>query len=208
MTTRRIAATPIFIKVFILAKGGDFERVICKRLGLWWAERDDIFWRSSNSGGRATIRRKVGKKTVGQCGDVAATDPIGLPLLDLVTIEIKRGYPKSNFHDLLDASPGGALNPFEKFIRQSIAAHTAAGSFAWLLIHKRDRREPWVYFPSELFKELRRVGAFETIPPYCVKFRFLSKDDEPKIITVEGWHFEHFLMSITPDHVRRLGKEV
>ena len=87
-----------------MAKGSEFEREFCKDLSLWWTdqERDDIFWRSSNSGGRATVRAKVGRTTAGQYGDVAAIDFDGLPLLELMTMELKRGYSKNTIQDLVD----------------------------------------------------------------------------------------------------------
>ena len=41
-------------------KGGAWEREFSKYLSLWITEgeRDDVFWRSSQSGGRATQRAK------------------------------------------------------------------------------------------------------------------------------------------------------
>ncbi len=61
-----------------MPKGSNFEREICKLLSLWWTndKRDDIFWRTSGSGARATTRSKTKQKTFGQYGDVQATDPI------------------------------------------------------------------------------------------------------------------------------------
>ena len=43
-------------------KGGEYERTVCKKLSLWVSNgtRDDIFWRSAMSGGRATLQRKKG----------------------------------------------------------------------------------------------------------------------------------------------------
>ncbi|MBM3120244.1 MAG: hypothetical protein FJ006_12010, partial [Chloroflexi bacterium] len=59
------------------SKGASFERDISRQLSLWWThgERDDVFWRSSMSGGRATVRAKKGQKTAYQNGDITATDP-------------------------------------------------------------------------------------------------------------------------------------
>jgi hypothetical protein len=73
------------------AKGSSFEREICKKLSLWVSEgrRDDLFWRSAMSGGRATVRSKVGKATINQLGDITAIDPLGFPLTDKFVIECK-----------------------------------------------------------------------------------------------------------------------
>jgi len=45
-------------EVMEMAKGGEFERDISRFLSRWWTygERDDVFWRTSASGARATTR--------------------------------------------------------------------------------------------------------------------------------------------------------
>lgn len=74
------------------AKGSEFERQVCKRLSLWVSgmTREDVFWRSSMSGGRATLARRRRKKALEtQTGDISAIHPLGQPLLDLFIIECK-----------------------------------------------------------------------------------------------------------------------
>lgn len=85
-------------------KGAAFEREICKKLSLWASkgERDDIFWRTAGSGARATQRRKHGKQTLGQEGDVCATDPLGKTLCDKFVISLKTGYCRKGYYDVLD----------------------------------------------------------------------------------------------------------
>jgi len=72
------------------AKGSAFERKICKDLSLWITddERDDLFWRSSNSGGRATIVNKEGGKHT-QSGDISAIHPLGHQFIETFVIECK-----------------------------------------------------------------------------------------------------------------------
>lgn len=79
-----------------MGKGGDFEREIFKKISLWFSagKRDDIFYRSHNSGARFTMRKKAGKDTANQCGDMTFTDPIGKPLCDAWNVELKTGYGK------------------------------------------------------------------------------------------------------------------
>lgn len=82
-----------------MGKGDDFERDVSRMLSLWWTEgkRDDIFWRTSASGGRATARAEyAGRQTKYEHGDVTFTDPVGKPLLDLAVIEAKRGYTNTS----------------------------------------------------------------------------------------------------------------
>lgn len=143
-------------------KGSEYEREMCKRLSLWWTRdaRDDVFWRSSGSGARAKVRGRGGRATAGQHGDVAATDPIGAPLIDLLTIEIKRGYSQHTFQDIVDRPVGGGVQEWERWFAQAAESAEHAGSFAWLLLTRRDRRRALVWFPNYLYSGLRDVGAF------------------------------------------------
>lgn len=72
-------------------KGGDYEREICKKLSLWISEgqREDIFWRSAMSGGRATVQYKKGVNNKSQVCDISAIDPLGNFLIDKTIIECK-----------------------------------------------------------------------------------------------------------------------
>jgi hypothetical protein len=74
------------------AKGGQFERDRCVQFSLWWTEgkRDDICWRTSGSGSRATSRRRrSGKSTFNEFGDMKYIDPIGKSFLDTFCFEFK-----------------------------------------------------------------------------------------------------------------------
>lgn len=76
------------------AKGNAFERDCCRKLSLWISdgERDDLFWRSAASGGRATfISRTSGgtRLAAAQAGDVTAIDLAGFPLAAQVVVECK-----------------------------------------------------------------------------------------------------------------------
>ncbi len=130
------------------AKGSVFEREICTQLSLWWTggARTDIFWRTAGSGARATTRAKSGQTTANHYGDLCAIDPIGQPFVDFFTCEAKRGYNKHTLHDLLDCGPRHKLPVFGDHILKAIKSHKAAGTQAWLLITRRDRRTTWVWW--------------------------------------------------------------
>lgn len=72
-------------------KGSSFERLICKKLSLWFTEneRDDVFFRSASSGAMATQRFKKGKNTSGQQGDITSTDSEGIKLIKKFNFELK-----------------------------------------------------------------------------------------------------------------------
>jgi len=78
------------------SKGSQFEREVSKELSLWWSggTRLDIFWRTPGSGAMAKTRSKTGGSALGQHGDIQATDPIGQPMIDVCSIELKKGYFK------------------------------------------------------------------------------------------------------------------
>lgn len=73
------------------AKGSNFERFVCKELSLWVTgrKRDDVFWRSAMSGGRATVRRGQGKETRHQAGDISAVHESGYAFTNYWYIECK-----------------------------------------------------------------------------------------------------------------------
>ncbi len=71
-------------------KGGRFERITCKALSLWvtGGVASDCFWRSSLSGGRATVQRRKGN-VVRQTGDITAVTPEGQHFTDHWFVECK-----------------------------------------------------------------------------------------------------------------------
>lgn len=188
-------------------KGSEFERQICKELGLWWTHgvRDDIFWRTSNSGGRATIRERQSKDTFGQHGDVQATDPIGQPLIDLCTIEIKRGYGNASIGDAIDKAENAAMQQWERFVIQAKEDHIKACSFSWLLITKRDRRGTMCFLPNKLYRVLFNQGAALHLARPLTRCRFLIKEEQEIIY---GLRFNDFLDFVSPDNIEQCLLEV
>jgi len=151
-----------------MAKGSTFEREICTELSLWWSngKRDDIFWRH-DSGSRAKGRSRKGKKTFGAYGDLKATDPIGLPLTNITTIEMKRGYKNWSFLDVLDHPPKQwnqeqrTKQIFETFVEQVVEDAETANTYP-VIIAKRDKRQKIIVLPEELFWLLEDVfGRYE-----------------------------------------------
>lgn len=144
-----------------MAKGSQFEREFCRRLSEWWSdgEHDDLFWRSSQSGGRATVRRRKGKSTRGHCGDITATDSVGEPLLKLVTFELKRGYGRATIHDLLDQPDTAKEQTWGAWLKQARAAALNAGTPYAIVVHKRDRRRAVIFFPKAFHESLVRLGC-------------------------------------------------
>lgn len=186
-------------------KGSSFERDICRTISLWWSNgrHDDMFWRSATSGARATTRRKVGKKTRGHNGDIAATDSDGERLMDCITFELKRGYASSTFQDMLDAHDHAAEQVWESWIAQAMEAWSASGSFAWALVVRRDQRQALICIPQFLYRELKPLGALqdETKPKVVMSVPG-RKNKKPNLVFITT--LKYFLEDVEPCHLLQL----
>lgn len=148
-------------------KGSSFERDICKELSLWWTngKRDDVFWRTAGSGGRATNRMKQGQQTAGACGDMTFVDAVGDPLLKLCCFEFKRGYGKWCLLDIIDRRPvkkKGKPTIIEQFWLQATQSADAAGVRFPVVIFRRDKRKSGILGPKEFLAHLSLyIGQYQ-----------------------------------------------
>lgn len=119
-------------------KGSAFERLICKELSSWLTEgkRNDLFWRSAMSGGRATLT--LNKDSVSnQAGDLSPIDRLGQAFTDIFYIECKF-YKDLHINSLLFGTP--AKNSLLDF--WTVAAEEAKKyDKIPLVICKQNRRE-------------------------------------------------------------------
>ena len=152
-------------------KGSKFERDVCRQLSNWWSkgERDDIYWRTSGSGARATQRSKAKKQTYGQYGDIQASDPIGYPLMRLCCFELKRGYPNVSICDLLELNKGGT---FAKWLKQAWKSTRLGGSFYPTLIIKKNNRDALICFPDEFNNYILQYGKPEILHNETIRIRY------------------------------------
>ncbi len=188
-----------------MAKGGSYEREICRRLSLWWSrgENDDLFWRTSGSGARATVRGRKGKRTTNHCGDICSTDASSQPLIQTVIFELKRGYSRSTIAELLDCPLGSKQQVYEEWFEQAETSRKNAGVLAWALVHKRDRREPIIFFQAHLWERLVTCGAEMFSAPqvrFCVSLRKKELGVTVRE-TVYGMLLEDFLIKVNPQHI-------
>lgn len=149
------------------SKGSGFERDMCEAFSLWWSQgaRDDIFIRSSNSGGRFTNRAKRGKTTHSQGGDFTYNDSTGRPFVELFSGEFKTGYGTKRKSkkttmttivgwcclDLIDTSQAETV--LEKFWKQC-AEDASKTERSPMLVFRRNLRAPCVALRSIAFKSL------------------------------------------------------
>jgi hypothetical protein len=192
------------------SKGNSFERQLCKDLSLWWTngENDSVFWRTSGSGGRATSRHSRSKRTKNQYGDVCVVDAIGQPFIDLFVVEAKRGYSSSSLANLLDRPRDACQQIWEEWIQQAQEAHERAGSFSWMIIAQRDRRERIVVLPESTWEEYRQhESSTDDVIPFVhlhSRIRFKYKDRKGNVtyksrkLTVVGLSWETWIKVVSP----------
>jgi len=195
-------------------KGSPFERLVCRQLTAWWTgdpEADVVFWRTSQSGGRATARKRKGKKT-GQahCGDITALTDDARPLTDLITWELKRGYSRTGARatitDLMDRPAHAARSQFEQWVEQAWLAKKAAGTPFWAVVHQRDKRDSLIWLPKRLVEDFIDLKN-EFVPPICECTAVTDIEGKPRAsIRIVGMRFDDFLASIQPRHVRTLAR--
>lgn len=168
-------------------KGSVFERDLCRLLSTWWTggRSDDAFWRTSSSGGRATIRARKGKRSAGQYGDIAATDERAVPLFAWLVIEAKRGYSHIDILGMLDSRK--ANHEIGKFLDQAEAEAEQAGVPYYWLVLKRDRMSPIVFVPWPLFFMV--LTANDVQGPTCPVIRFSRGQGQGTVVAakLEDW---------------------
>lgn len=125
------------------AKGSEYERQVCKQLSLWVShgKREDLFWRSAMSGGRATVGKRSGKDLSRHAGDISATHVDGHALTDHWYVECKRYAELRMELALLEGA--GPLAGFWKEACEQATVHEKLP----MLIVRQDRAIPLVIIP-------------------------------------------------------------
>lgn len=182
-------------------KGSAYERHVCRLLSLWWTSdrkrpSEDVFWRSAGSGGMAKRRGRGGKTTFGQHGDIMAVDPVGAPLLDVFTVEVKKGYNRFTPFDAMDRHATHRKSTFEAWVDQATESATHAGSYAWMILFQRNGRRPMIAMPAFAIRPLAPKTAF----PTRVEMRIEG-------LSVVSVLLDDFFARVTPASVRELANK-
>lgn len=183
-------------------KGSRFERDLCRQFSEWFSggKATDWFWRSSTSGARATTRSKKGQRTYGQHGDMAATHPKGQPLVDLISFEFKRGYNKTTIFDILDKPKSAAKQKWEEFFDQAIKSHESEGTYSWMIVAQRDRREPLVYMNCFLCDILEIESRLSP----CAFLSYWRRGTYTMIVALP---LDDFFRTVQPSHILKLAEQ-
>jgi hypothetical protein len=170
-------------------KGGEYEREISKQLSLWVSKgkRDDLIWRTSASGGRATTRSKKKLETAYAYGDLTFTDPKAKPLFDLAVIEAKRGYTstsrqikKTDIQDIVTKVKHDLpINKACSLISRGFSKSKKGGGIDILDVIDNDKKEE---LPIIKFLEKARKDALEANVPYF--WLLLRRDGRKSTVTL------------------------
>ena len=159
-------------------KGSAYERLTCKELSKWWSfgKWDDVFWRTSQSGGRATSRMKKGIRTADSYGDVMAIREEGKPLTKETFIEIKRGYTGKkgkkrtkyiSITDIMDTPRNLKHRPvLIKWWRDANEKCKEADRKRTFIIFRRDRKTACIVMSRKIFLWLEKKNGLMMCPPY------------------------------------------
>ena len=133
-------------------KGSAFERKVCRQLSHWLSggKREDLFWRSAMSGGRATLGLKKGMVRATQAGDVTAIDGKGLGAQFLKQFVVECKHVKSLDLDKAVAKQTGA---FVKYWAKHLG-EARAHSRSPFLVARQNR------FPTLLFLDMDGAEHF------------------------------------------------
>ena len=154
----------------------------------------------------AKTRSKKNKSTFGQCGDIQATNPKGQRLIDVCSIELKRGYNSQTFAHILDKMEGAAEQIYESFFRQAQQDAINASAATWIVIAKRDRRKSLIFMPNKFLRALTQVGS--GLKSYHPVFSFSLKNEFDNNHTrVFGTTLDNFLKYVKPKHIKKIHKE-
>jgi len=148
-------------------KGAGFERFICKELSKWITnnQREDLFWRSAMSGGRATLytdKSKVGS----QAGDISAIDSAGQWLVDRYFVECKF-YAKIGLDSYLYSNKG----TLAEFLRE-VSKQAKQYKKKFLLIFKENNRPITVISDDPVFTKFKKSNRLVKYPEKYSIFSF------------------------------------
>lgn len=159
-------------------KGGNFERKCARLLSLWWSEGSNphVFWRTSSSGARASIRSLTFHR-----GDITNVDSEGEAFTKYFVVECK-SYREIDFLYSLDFPYRGWYLWWKQCKRDADAIPCNP-----LLIMHRNRRGTYVVLYTKVWNEL-------TTPPY--NFPIITYDD----LTIVP--LERFFEYVSPSTIR------
>jgi hypothetical protein len=164
-------------------KGQQFERDICRDLSLWVSrgKSKNLFWRSSQSGGRATTLRRKGENLSVHAGDICAIDKRGEQFIKYFFVETKF-YHCLDLDMLCYAHLTGRLKPMWRKCCQQAAHYQKVP----LLIFKENFRPPMLVAPFLLIVSYLRKISFTDLDATLLTWSSFREDWCAAGIIVQG----------------------
>lgn len=181
----------------MMAKGADFERIVCRMLSVWWSDGKDrdIFWRN-----RTRSTKDSGKY---QGGDIMSMKSEGLPFTNQFNIELKIGYNLTKKKgksvlpwDVLDIIDGSISGP--KMILQFWTQCKKDAELTKrkpLLICKRHHHDEIICLDSYHHLKLTEINPTNYFLPYI---RLYLRNENIVI-----FRLTHYLDWLSPDTIRK-----
>lgn len=134
-----------------MAKGGGWERDVCKFLSKWiqGEVKPYIFWRGHGSGGTFTKDFLVGERFA---GDVYHVRDEGKFLTDRFVLECKDGYKNASFDKHLKYNKSDDI---KNFWNQVVEDSRKTNKYPMLIYKKKGMPTPWVGITFEVFSLLK-----------------------------------------------------
>lgn len=193
-------------------KGSVYERLFCKELSLWWSKglRDDIFWRTAQSGGRATIRKRKGMATADSYGDITAIRREGKVLTKKTFFELKRGYTGkkgttrqeyisiTNLLDWPDPSKKKGDPVLIEWWNEAQLKRKSCGRKRAFVVFRRDRKVGCIVMSRAVFDFLEKKNGLLMCPPYYAYSHIQMKDKRNRPISLMVLRVEDFFKWCDP----------
>jgi hypothetical protein len=146
-------------------KGSEFERYICKQLTIWLTgnKKPYAFWRMPASGALATIDSLNNDLS----GDVVGITPEAQRITSGFSIEIKTGYPRTNFWQLFKNNKNYDLRDFWQ---QCVGDAEKAGKKPMLIYRKKGQ----AVIVGITVTDMTDFGIFSIVPELLNTVPYLS----------------------------------
>lgn len=174
-----------------MAKGGQWERDVCKYLSFWLqgTEKPFQFWRGHGSGGNFTKNNLVGERFA---GDIYHITEDAKRITDKLVFECKSGYPKTTLDNHLKYNKKDNIL---EFWEQVVHDAEKVNKYPMLIYKKKGMPTPWLGICPELYNKLKK---------YLENIRFLHLKWDNELPDTYFFSYKEFFELVTPDIIKRL----
>lgn len=175
-----------------MAKGGNFERDVCKYLSKWLtgSEKPYQYWRMPGSGSLCTIHEEMEHMS----GDIRAITKEAKFLTECFSIECKTGYPKTSFWQHFN---NPKINNIRDFWIQCIRDADKSNKNPMLIYRKKGKKSivgVCCNMEYEIYKHIE--PNMNTIT--------LDFSNELNIRSVTFFDMNQFFETVTPDLMKKI----